>query len=142
MKTYRQAWVRPVNALPVIVLVLLVTHPGRAFGQDLKEELVTVQAGDIPIILSAPHGGRLAIPKVDKRLGVGVRSFRTVMDTRTDLLTQKIADEIEKETGKRPFLVIAQFHRRYVDANRKPERAFESPNAKPVYEAYHQAIRD
>jgi N-formylglutamate amidohydrolase len=36
---------------------------------------------------------------------------------------------------------MAKFQRKYVDPNRPPEIALESPTARPYYDAYHQAIR-
>src|SRR5207249_6857216 len=32
-------------------------------------------------------------------------------------------------------------HRRFIDANRPAAEAFEDPAARPIYEAYHRAIR-
>ena len=40
------------------------------------EKLLTLWAGSLPIILSAPHGGRQAIPGVPLRQGIGVAQFK------------------------------------------------------------------
>ena len=101
---------------------------------------ITVAAGGLPIILSAPHGGRAAIPGVPERKGDGATRFNPRTDTNTDILTEKLADALERKLGKRPYVVIARFHRKYIDANRRPQDAFESVQAKPTYEAYHAAI--
>jgi N-formylglutamate amidohydrolase len=102
--------------------------------------MTTVAAGGLPIILSAPHGGRAAIPGVPVRTGDGVARFNPRTDTNTDILTEKLADALEQKLGKRPFVVIARFHRKYIDVNRRPQDAFESVQARPTYEAYHAAI--
>lgn len=107
-----------------------------------KNPLVTVEKGELPIILSAPHGGGLTIPGVEPRKGEGVRLFRNKADQWTDELTAKIANEIEKTTGKRPYVVIANFHRKFIDANRPSHLAYESQNAKPVYDEYHNALAE
>lgn len=101
---------------------------------------MTVAAGGLPIILTAPHGGRAALPGVAERQGAGAARFNAKIDTNTDLLTEKLADALEQRLGKRPYVVIARFHRKYLDANRRPEDAFESPAATATYEAYHAAI--
>ena len=101
---------------------------------------ITVAAGGLPIILTAPHGGRAAIPGVDERKGDGADRFNPRPDSNTDLLTEKLADALEQKLGKRPYVVIARFHRKYIDANRRPQDAFESTEAKATYEAYHAAI--
>ncbi len=109
--------------------------------QDQTPSLVTVGRGDLPIILSAPHGGRDEIPGVPARKGDGVQRFVPRSDSNTDRLTERLADAIEKRMGKRPYVVIARFHRRYVDANRRKELAVESPAAESTYRDYHDAVR-
>jgi len=121
-------------------LVLAATATQRLQAEAPRASLVTVQAGSMPLILSAPHGGSQPILDVQPRRGEGVRSFKTATDTRTGLLTEKLADAIEKKTGKRPYVVIARFHRKYLDANRRERNAFESENARAPYAAYHGAI--
>lgn len=103
------------------------------------ERLVTVQNGEIPIILSAPHGGTRRIPGVTARKGENVKQFVTVTDTNSHRLAQALAKAIEKKWGK-PYLIVAQFSRQYLDANRPVSDAMESELAKPVYEAYHTAL--
>lgn len=105
-----------------------------------KKAAISVTAGGLPIILAAPHGGRAAIPGVPERKGDGVPQFISKTDANTDILTEKLAGALEQKLGKRPYVVIARFHRKYIDANRPPESAYESDLAKPAYEAYHQAL--
>lgn len=104
--------------------------------------LITVEVGDLPIILSAPHGGLDEIPGVRPRQGNGDKTFVAVPDVSTNKLTAGIADSIETKIGKRPYVVIAKFHRKYLDANRPRARAYESVVAEQVYDAYHRALAD
>jgi len=128
-------------------LALLV---GAAFGVGKPpEELVAVQRGTLPIVLTAPHGGREAIPGVPIRdpkrsPSHGGRAWgdvRTGSDFNTDVLTLRIAEEVRALTGKAPYVVVAKFHRRHVDVNRPPRLAMDSDAARPYYDHYHQAIR-
>ena len=105
-----------------------------------KKAMITVAAGGLPIILTAPHGGSAAIPGVPERKGDGATRFNPKTDTNTDILTEKLADALEQKLGKRPYVVIARFHRKYIDANRRPQDAFEAEEAKATYDAYHAAI--
>jgi len=109
-------------------------------AQTGPRELIVVQSGDLPMILSAPHGGSLAVEGVAERKGEKVDRFVRTKDMWTDQLTVKLADALEEKTGKRPYVVIAKFHRKYIDANRRADLAYESPEAKPVYDSFHQAI--
>jgi N-formylglutamate amidohydrolase len=95
----------------------------------------------LPIILSAPHGGRLSIPGVPIRRGTGVIQFVTGRDNNTDELAEAVALKLEKSFNAKPFLIVARFERKYLDANRPTERAYESSEAKPYYDAYHGALR-
>jgi len=113
---------------------------------DALPNLVLVREGTLPIILTVPHGGRQAIPGIEERniegkpRGKGAR-FVKGRDTNTDILAQRIAKEIEQITGKTPYMVMAKFERKYIDANRSPEIALQNPRARPYYDAYHNAIR-
>lgn len=105
------------------------------------EQLITLQTGDIPIILSAPHGGTRRIEGVTVRKGDAVKQFVTVTDTNSHRLTAALAKSLEKKWGK-PYVVIAQFSRQYLDANRPASDAYESDKAKPLYDAYHAALKE
>jgi N-formylglutamate amidohydrolase len=113
---------------------------------DEPSRFVRTQAGELPIILSAPHGGKLDVPDVDVRKGeglkTGARGFVVSRDTRTEELAQQVAAAMEKRFGRKPFFVIARSHRKYLDPNRPPEIAYEDSDAKPVYDAYHSALID
>ena len=103
-------------------------------------DLVLIQKGTLPVIVSAPHGGRLPVPGVPERRDLDVPGFATVRDVGTDLLAERFAADLEKRLGGRPWLVVARFDRKYLDVNRRPERAFEDDRAGPVYDAYHAAL--
>jgi N-formylglutamate amidohydrolase len=65
----------------------------------------------------------------------------TTRDTNTIELAQAAARRLEHVTGARPSMVVAQFDRLYVDANRALDEAIESPIARPVYDDYHASLR-
>lgn len=124
------AWLLALGPAPI---------PARA---QSAPDLVTFQKGDLPIILSSPHGGTRSIPGVPERMVGGAGKFVKLRDGDTDVLAFKLADEIERVMGARPFLVVAHFHRKYIDANRPAAGAYESEAAKPHYDTYHEALRD
>jgi N-formylglutamate amidohydrolase len=96
----------------------------------------------LPIILSAPHGGRQSIPGVRARSGAGVIQFATGRDNNTDELAEKIAIRLEKRLNAKPFLVVARVERKYLDTNRPAESAYGSREAKPYYDGYHDALQE
>lgn len=136
-------------ALVLLLPAALNSPLGNSAGKA-PSDLVLVQRGTLPILLTAPHGGRKAIPGIDPRhldgsaRGADGRTWGGVRggaDPNTDVLARQIAAEIKKLTGKEPYLVVAKFERKYVDVNRPPELALDNPRARPYYDHYHQTIR-
>jgi N-formylglutamate amidohydrolase len=123
--------------------LLMLIFAATALGESKPKaaaDYIVAKAGTLPIILSAPHGGRMPIEGGLVRRGVGVAQFTTVLDGNTDELTLKIAAALEKKLGAAPFYVVAKFERKYADANRPAVDAYESDAAKPVYELYHTTL--
>lgn len=106
--------------------------------------LVECIDGDLPIIVSAPHGGALPIQGAKVRQGEGLErkpgGFVTARDTGTEELARLLIPAIEKRLGKKPYAVINRGHRRYMDPNRPSEQAYEDPVAGQTYAAYHEAL--
>lgn len=136
----------PLRATSWIFLGLLTVWTGLVAQEKrpASHELVKTQVGTLPIILSAPHGGTKAVPDVPERKGEGLErgstGFRTGRDVGTLELTDAIASAIEKRLEGKPYVVAALFARKYIDANRPPEIAYESPKARPAYDAYHETL--
>lgn len=109
-------------------------------GGASAEVLVTAQRGSLPIVLSAPHGGRVRVPGSPGRTaGVVVRDINTAQ------LTLLVAQRITERLGSKPSFVIAQFSRRDVDANRPEmgpdgEPAYVGDAAAAQYRAFHTEL--
>ncbi len=105
---------------------------------------VFVQGGDLPIMVSAPHGGKVGVPGVTERTGAGLATgpsgFFTGRDTGTEELAHAVSDAIKKRFGKSPFVVISKVHRKFMDPNRPADIAFEDPKMQPVYDHYHDSL--
>ena len=112
--------------------------------------MVLVHRGTLPIVLTAPHGGRLAIPGMQVRnakdpaliaASANWGGVHLEADGNTDVLAVRIASGIEKLTGHAPYLVLAKFERTFIDANRPPEIAYADPAAAPYYDFYRKSVR-
>lgn len=103
-----------------------------------KLEDVSVQLGDLPLIISAPHGGLLKPSEIpDRTYG------STGGDGHTAELAWLLSAEIEAATGLLPHLVVSNLHRTKLDANRElVEAAQGDQRAEEAWWAYHQAIED
>jgi N-formylglutamate amidohydrolase len=128
--------VSPAQAAAFPLAALAIIWLAAGVGAAQTSELVFIQAGTIPIILTAPHGGNAPVP------GVPERSRGTLtQDARTRELTEEISQRLETVLCERPYVVMAHFHRRYIDANRPEADAYEHPDARSHYVAYHESIR-
>jgi N-formylglutamate amidohydrolase len=128
---------------PFALLVLLLPAAALApAAPDVPgpEDFVAVRKGTLPIIISAPHGGRKTVPDVPVRAGAGVANFQTVRDENTAELAERLAAEIEKALDGKPWVVVARFERKYLDVNRPREEGYEDERAKPYYDAYHDPL--
>ncbi len=128
-----------------LVFAVLLTASASA-QSHATNEFLHVQRGELPIIITAPHGGSLAIPGVPKRLGPEVErtsgKFVTGQDVRTFELATETAKRVAELTGKKPYLVASKAHRQYVDPNRPEKEAVEHEKAKVVHAAFHGQVRE
>ena len=93
--------------------------------------------GDIPLILSAPHGGDFMPDEIsDRSAGVFDKDDFTLE------LTQEIIKEFQLQTGKTPYGIIGVISRKKVDLNRQREKAYEDESAKVVYDEFHRLIQN
>ena len=131
--------------------ILFLCIAGSVWGQEKSpqstsavSDLVFTQAGDLPIILSAPHGGTGEVPGVPERKGLGLPTgpsgFFTGRDGGTEELALEVADAIRKRFGKSPYIVVSKVHRKFMDPNRPADIAFEDSQIKPYYDHYHGTL--
>lgn len=108
--------------------------PGRSyFGEKSYIEYLP---GDLPVVISAPHGGREKPEEIPSRTQ-GVVDI----DTNTQELARTIADEIHARTGHRPHLIICRLHRSKLDCNREiVEAAAGNPIAEKAWTEYHNFV--
>ena len=112
----------------------LALAPGLARAYDAAGMVVS-STGALPLILTVPHDGAEFLGLVPVR-----KTGALVRDIGTRELAERVADRLEARTGKRPYLVVARFSRKYLDANRPEAQAMESADALPAYRAYHDTI--
>lgn len=101
-----------------------------------REGYVEYWAGNLPIILSAPHGGSLTPDEIpDRTYGT------TVTDANTYQLTKTIMDTMVARFGGRPHVILCRLKRTKLDANRDSvEAAQEDKYALRAWQEYHYYI--
>ncbi|KAI9027683.1 hypothetical protein DFJ74DRAFT_751094, partial [Hyaloraphidium curvatum] len=124
--------------------------------------LLTHIEGNVPIVVTAPHGGTGSIPDgagtVPERNQTQVEDFVTTRDSQTDRLAELVFEnllvllnpnsnidpatvDLDQPGLLKPHLAIARFARKFCDANRPPGiNAYENEAAGAAYASFHGAI--
>ncbi|WP_419163369.1 hypothetical protein [Candidatus Palauibacter sp.] len=93
-------------------------EPGRSyFGRSRYVEYIP---GELPVILSAPHGGRLIPAEIRER-----RSGTHVTDTNSMELTRALRGALLDLTGRAPHVILSHLQRPRMDPNREIVEAAE-----------------
>ncbi|MFO7769598.1 MAG: hypothetical protein R6W82_11675 [bacterium] len=101
-------------------------------------EYIEYLPGDLPLIITAPHGGYLQPPEIPDRSGAGIV---TVPDSRTQELARQLRDTFQTQIGGIPYIVICRLARTKLDANRNlAEGALGDPRAATAWNEWHTFI--
>ncbi len=127
-----------------MVLSVLVLGCGDSTGTDTTtflpgevyfgtQQYIEYQAGDLPIVLVAPHGGQLTPASIpDRTSGV------TTQDRNTQEVVRLFASTLFDRTGHRPHIVINRLHRIKLDANREIGEAAQGNAAAAAATAWRE----
>lgn len=111
-----------------------------------EDHLVKRHLGTMPVILTCPHDGTQSPAGVQARTREATPDgcqFTVLRDLQTTFITRSVAQKILDLTGLSPYVVMASFHRKFIDANRPRSPvncAFTDPDALPFYDEYHNRI--
>lgn len=112
---------------------LATTSFAAEFGEKNSVEYLV---GELPVVISAPHGGRVKPDEIPTRT-----EGKVDIDTNTQELARTISDEFHARTGQRPHLIICRLHRSKLDCNREiVEAAAGNPVAEKAWGEYHAFI--
>ena len=122
--------VRRASRLAVLALVLCWLQTAASWAQTYvpgstyfgRSNYIEYAAGDLPFILSAPHGGTLNPAEIPDRTNCPSCSgwdFTTTTDTATDDVAAKVKTEVGNLTGHLPHIIICHLDRGKVDCNRE-----------------------
>jgi len=101
-----------------------------------RNKYIEYYPGNLPIILSVPHGGNL-MPNEIKDRTYGTK----VNDANTKGLSIAIMDILNLNFGSRPYVIINNLDRKKIDANRDSiEGVQKNIYAKRAWEEYHYYI--
>lgn len=104
-----------------------------------RGEYIEYLAGNLPILITAPHGGSLTPNEIPDRGSSNCPAgFTTARDTNTEELARAIQAAFVARYNKYPHIVINRLHRRKLDANRDaPEAACGDAEAIIAWNEFH-----
>lgn len=103
-----------------------------------EEDYVEYIHGNLPIILSTPHGGEKKPNDIPDR---NCNTCVTINDTNTQELTREVMAAIVEQTGCYPYVIINRLHRSKLDANREiVEAANGNTKAEAAWKYYHAQV--
>lgn len=133
--------------MKVVILILFTSIlGGHCFAQEYNPGdilfdstgFVEYRPGNLPIILSAPHGGDWQPDSIPDRNCSGCVY---VMDLHTRTITWDLYEEIFNITGCYPHVIVNRLHRVKFDANRGIEDAADgNPLVEDAWHSYYNFI--
>ena len=95
-------------------------------------------AGNLPLIISAPHGGGLAPSELPNRTNTSTYTVTTDSDLYTDNLARAIRTACSNRYGRFPHVIICNVQRTKVDCNREIiEGAQSNTNTQTLWREFH-----
>ncbi len=136
---------RTLAVLAALAAYLAAATPIQVHGQTLlvptrthwgTNGYIEYVEGNLPLVLSAPHGGYLKPTEIpDRTYGV------TIQDRRTQELARAWLRAFRDRTGRQPHLILCHLHRIKLDANRDIiEAAQGNKIAEQAWREYHTFI--
>ena len=113
------------------------TAGNRYFGRN---NYIEYRAGNLPIIITSPHGGRLEPTAIPDR---NCAACTTVSDGNTMELAYQIDTAIQQVFGCFPHIVVSQLHRIKLDPNREiVEAALGNAEAETAWGEWHNFVQN
>src|SRR5215213_4507627 len=106
--------------------------------------LVDRLRGTLPMLLACGHDGTEQPAEVPPRSGEELPArcaFNPSRDRHVASLARAMAEQLRTRVGETPYVAIATFRRRYIDANRSADCAFETSAAQTFYDEYDAVLR-
>jgi hypothetical protein len=114
------------------------TSPVSAPGSKYLDAFNWVQYGNMPLVISVPHGGTVAPDSIADRTCAGIT---TALDTYTIELARAIDSVFQRDYGIKPYLITTDLRRVKLDQNREWGEATCSTNTKTyLWNNFHNAI--
>lgn len=96
------------------------------------------RAGNMPLVISAPHGGVISPEEIPDRICEGAT---TVRDRNTTELAFELEKELMEQHDMQPFVIAAHISRKKIDLNRDMEESTCGNDAmEDTWHQYHEYI--
>lgn len=105
-----------------------------------ENDWLELKVGNMPLVISAPHGGTLNPDEVADR---NCRGATTVRDRNVNELAFEIEAELKKRFTMQPYIIAAHISRKKIDLNRDMVAATcGNEEMEPAWHQYHEYIEN
>lgn len=114
------------------------TNKHAVVQQQWVDGFTWVQYGNMPLVISVPHGGNIAPDSISTRACAGIT---TVTDSYTIELAKAIDSVFMSDYGMHPSLIITHLKRSKLDQNRPlPEANCNNEQTVAIWNRFHNSI--
>lgn len=111
---------------------------GEKENQTVDNEWIKTKTGNMPLVISAPHGGTVAPDEIPDRTCQGAT---TVRDRNTTELAFEMENQLKEQFDIQPYIVASLISRKKIDLNRDIQDATcGNSAAKEIWNEYHDQL--
>ncbi|MBE0676546.1 MAG: hypothetical protein IH591_17965 [Bacteroidales bacterium] len=126
------------GALILSALSINAQSVSNTIDPDHTTKYIEILSGDMPLIISIPHGGYLKPDDIPERICTDCSKNQ---DIYTLEIGMKLREAIYKQTGRLPYVIINHLHRTRLDPNRNIEEAASgNAMAEEAWTLFHNYI--
>ena len=126
-----------------IYLLLFSCSTNVFYKNNSFEEYYDLNIGDLPVFLVASHDGKMNLdPLVTVRSDTLTPNFNIKNDVNTYEIPDFISQEIYNKTNYKPYQLVNNIHRKYIDLNRHSDQAYEDQYMTAYYNNYHKIMNE
>ena len=111
------------------------------YKKEPFKEYYDLKIGDLPVFLVASHDGDINLePLVSIRSDSLAPNFNIKNDINTKEVPDLISNLIYDKIQLKPYSIVNNIHRKYIDLNRDSDHAYENMLMSEYYIEYHKSI--
>ena len=124
-----------------IFFLLFSCSTNLVYKNEPFKDYYDLNIGELPVFLVASHDGDINLePLVSVRSDSLAPNYNIKNDINTKEVPDLISSLIYKKIQLKPYSIVNNVHRKYIDLNRNSDQAYENKLMSEYYKEYHKSI--